>query len=273
MEEPKTVDEVLKGLGIGGKTESGAQPGNDDGVFDQAAFEAKFNKVKCELAPDVPPAGPCFDTQPTAKKAAVAQSPAVCRDKPLEAASPAPVDPDSLKAMQTDIDKLGKEIKSVAESSSKTAVEIREMHKLYHNEFANRLKSMQEELEQYREAEKGRVFDGILSEIAKLYSNNESVIDQITDDKVKKRIRYMFMDMLQILEANGVSKLKSKPGDKRNTRHCQVIERIPTDNPDLHDTVALSRSTGFYVENRSLVKELVDIYLFTGNSADKSAKN
>jgi hypothetical protein len=76
-----------------------------------------------------------------------------------------------------------------------------------------------------------------------------------------------------MLEANGVSKLRSAPGDKRNTRHCKAIERIPTDKPDLHDTVALSRNTGFYVENRSLVKELVDVYVFAGANADRPAEN
>ena len=72
----------------------------------------------------------------------------------------------------------------------------------------------------------------------------------------------MFQDMLQILENKGVNAQKSSPGDKRNTRHCQVIERIYTDKPELHDTVVSSRNTGFYVENRSLVKEMVDVYLF-----------
>jgi hypothetical protein len=121
---------------------------------------------------------------------------------------------------------------------------------------------MQEELECYRERDKGRAFDEILGEIAKIYINNEAVIDVIVDVKIKKQVSYMFMDIIQILEANGVHRQKSNIGDKRNTRYCQIIERIPTDNPDLHDTISLSRSTGFYIEGRSLVKELVDIFLF-----------
>jgi hypothetical protein len=129
---------------------------------------------------------------------------------------------------------------------------------------------MQDELERYREAEKGRVFDGILSEVAKLYSDNESISDDTTDPKLKKRIDYILMDIVQILEANGVVEQKSKVGDKRNTRYCQVVERIETDNPELHDTVALSRNTGFYTENRALIKELVDIYLYSEKPAEQS---
>jgi hypothetical protein len=195
---------------------------------------------------------------------------AASQDKPPDSA-PVSESQNELQTVQAGIERIEQDVKVIAESAGKTAGEMREMHKLLHNEFANRLQSMQEELERYREMEKGRVFDGILGELAKLYSDNESVIDEINDDKLKKRISFMLMDIIQILEANDVSKLKSNPGDKRNTRHCQVIERVPTDDPALHDTVVQSRSTGFFVENRSLVKEFVDIYIFTYTSAGNSA--
>jgi len=176
------------------------------------------------------------------------------------------VDPVTFKNVNQDETKLGLEqlkgiMESIAESSVKISGEIREMHKLYHNEFANRLLSMQEELERYHEIDKGRIFDGILTDLSKLYSENFSIADDVADEKIKKRLQYMFLDLLQILENCNVTMQKSKPGDKRNTRHCQVIERITTDNPDLHDTIASIRSIGFYIENRPLIKEMVDVYL------------
>jgi hypothetical protein len=161
-------------------------------------------------------------------------------------------------------------VKCVSDSSVKITSEVREMHKLYHNEFASRLKSMQDELERYREIDKGRVFDGILGEVAKLYTDNESVLDDIPDAKAQKRVRYLLLDIIQILESNGVFKQKSNIGDKRNTRYCQVVERIDTDNSDLHDTVALSRNTGFYIENRALIKELIDVYVYFENGNEKT---
>jgi molecular chaperone GrpE (heat shock protein) len=218
-----------------------------------------------------PPQGSVLTQRPLPKNRR-AQEPATGQRKQPKESSPVPVILGSLKVVRTGMERLEQDVKSIVESSGKTAGEIREMHKLYHNEFANRLRSMQEEIERYREAEKGRVFDSILGEIAKLYSGNESVIEDIADDNIKKRIRYMFEDILQILEANGVSMLKSKHGDKRNTRHCQVVERIPTENPGLHDTVVSSRGTGFYVENRSLVKEPVDIYIFADTNAGNLAE-
>ena len=147
------------------------------------------------------------------------------------------------------------------------------MHKLYHNEYASRLRSMLDELELYREIDKGRIFDGILGEVAKLKSDYKSLVDDVADEKVKKRTRYMFADIVQILQANGVLEQKNKPGDKRNTKHCQVIERIPTATIEQHDTVPRSRGEGFYIENRSLIKEPGDIYLYSETAEDKSAQN
>lgn len=176
---------------------------------------------------------------------------------------------EELSTIQLGIESIQQDAKTLAEGVKKTTEEIREIHKLYHNEFATRLKSMQDELDHYHEIDRGRVFDGILGEVAKLYSDYESVIEDIAEEKVQKRIRYLFEDIEQILEAHGVVKQKSKTGEKRNTRYCQVIERIPTDTNELHDTVVQSRGTGFYIENRPLIKERVDIYLSTENNDKK----
>lgn len=144
--------------------------------------------------------------------------------------------------------------------------EIHELHKLYHNEFAGRLKSMQDELDRYHDADRGNTFDGILSAIARIYVNNESLTDEISDPKTRKNVKYMLLDLSDLLEEYGVLRLKSETGEKRNVRHCQIVERIPTDNPELHDTIAVSHSTGFYKGNRTIIKELVDVYFFDKRS-------
>ena len=121
---------------------------------------------------------------------------------------------------------------------------------------------MQDELDVYHKTDRGQAFDGILSAIARIYSNNETLVDEISDSKTQKHVKYMLLDILDLLEEYGVQRLKSCPGDKRNARHCQVLERIPTDDPTLHDTVVVSHNSGFYMENRTIIKELVDIYLY-----------
>jgi hypothetical protein len=271
MEEPKSVDEVFKNIGIGGEPDpiirSGTAQTNETVPADSKTDCSGGKKSSDECAPPVEP-------EPAV---AAHEPPSVNPMKPAQNmpphSGPADESQSMLQDIQTGIEQLEQEVKAISESSGKTVGEIREMHKLYHNEFASRLVSMQEELERYREIEKGRLFDGILCEIAKLYSDNESIVDEITDDKLRKRLRYMFMDILQVLEINGVFKQKSNPGEKRNTRHCQVIDRVSTDDPSLHDTVVKSRSTGFFVENRSLVKEPVDVYLFTDAAANHSTES
>ena len=167
---------------------------------------------------------------------------------------------DSSCPFMSDISDLAKKIEGIEISSSKSANSIHELHKLYHTEFAGRLKKMQSELEDYQEIEKGRVYDGILTEIAKIYSDNEDLVDELGN----KRLKFMFMDLLQILESNGVQKQKSEPGDKRNAKHCQVVEQLDADSPDLNDTVVKSLNTGFYVENRTFVKERVHVQTYRG---------
>lgn len=153
---------------------------------------------------------------------------------------------------------IAQRLEGMEYAAVKTSTEMRELHKLYHTEFAGRLKKMQDELDDYHEIGKGRVFDGILAEIAKLYSDNEKLVDTLES----KQLKFMFMDLLQMLENNGVHVQKSKIGDKRNTKYCQIIEQIVTDDPELHDTVAESLNTGFYVENRTLVKERIHLNVF-----------
>lgn len=170
------------------------------------------------------------------------------------------------------IDEMTRVSTAVSGALEGISSEIHELHRLYHNEFAGRLKSMQDELDRYHDADRGNAFDGILSAIARIYVNNESLIDEISDSKIRKNVKYMLLDLSDLLEEYGVLRLKSEIGDKRNVRHCQIVERISTDNPELHDTIAASRSTGFYKGNRTIIKELVDVYFFDKrNSATSEA--
>lgn len=169
---------------------------------------------------------------------------------------------EAIGEMKAALKRISSVIAESAETSKKTFTELREIHKLYHNEFAGRLKSMQDELDTYHKADRGHAFDSILSAIARIYSNNETLVDEITDPKTQKHVKYMLLDILDLLEEYGVQRLKSNPGDRRNTRHCQVLERIPTDAPALHDTIVASHNSGFYMENRTIIKEMIDIYLY-----------
>lgn len=172
-------------------------------------------------------------------------------------ADPPPVDKDRLKQIEG-------RLESIVGTEQRLFSEVREMHKLYHSEFAGRLKAMQDELEQYRKIDKGRAYDDILAAIARIYGNNETLADEVTEPKVKKSIRYMLMDIEDLLAAYGMEKLRSEEGEKRNPRHCQVLNRIPTDDFSKHDTVAKSYNSGFFIGNRTITKEMVDIFIYDG---------
>ena len=164
-----------------------------------------------------------------------------------------------------DIDYLGRidgKLDGMVTKEDKLLAEVKEMHKLYHSEFVGRLNKMQEELEYYRKIDKGRIYDDILGALARVYGNYETLVDEVADPKAKKSIKYMLMDIEDILLSYGMNKLRSEPGDRRNPRHCQVLNRISTDDPEKHDTVVKSYNSGFYIDNRTVIKEVVDIYVY-----------
>lgn len=176
-----------------------------------------------------------------------------------------PIDIDPLEQIEV-------RLESIVGTEQRLFSEVREMHKLYHSEFAGRLKAMQDELEQYRKIEKGRAYDDILAAIARIYGNNETLADEVAEPKAKKSIRYMLMDIEDLLGVYGMTKLRSEPGEKRNPRHCQILNRIPTDDPAKHDTVVKSYNSGFYIGNRTVIKEIVDIYIYEGSVPVKKAE-
>lgn len=162
--------------------------------------------------------------------------------------------------------KMEERLHNIEDTERRLFSEVREMHKLFHSEFAGRLKTMQDELEQYRKIDKGRIYDDILAAVARIYGNNETLADEVAESKAKKSIRYMLMDIEDLLGVYGMEKLRTQQGDKRNPRHCQILNRIPTDDPAKHDTVAKSYNSGFYIGNRTVIKEVVDVYIFEGQS-------
>lgn len=197
------------------------------------------------------------DTQTTAEGNMPKES--LSSDTPLS-----PVQADQPPVAEDRLKQIEGRLESIAGTEQRLFSEVREMHKLYHSEFVGRLKAMQDELEQYRKIDKGRAYDDILAAIARIYVNNETLEDEVAEPKVKKSIRYMLMDIEDLLSVYGMEKLRSKPGDKRNPRHCQILGRIPTNDPAMHDTVSKSYNSGFYIGNRTVIKEVVDIFIYEG---------
>jgi hypothetical protein len=112
---------------------------------------------------------------------------------------------------------ISRKVESCAREDLAKKVEYHavEMNRLYHNEFSDRLKKMEMEIEAYRKKEKSLVDDGeqILTEIATLYSRNTDMFNIESSEKLNKRMDYLFEEMKSILERYDVEMLKSANGD------------------------------------------------------------
>ena len=157
---------------------------------------------------------------------------------------------------------INERIDSIYCSEQKISSEIREIHKLYHSEFAGRLLKMQDELDEYHKIDRGKVFDGILESLARIYCNSETLPDEVEDPKAKKNIKYMLMDIEDLCSEYGMTRYRSALGDKRSPKNCQIVERVPTNDHEKHDTVAKTYNSGFLIGNRVVMKERVDVYFY-----------
>ena len=177
---------------------------------------------------------------------------------------------DSLKALDARVD-------GVAKTEERVLAEILELRKLYHNEFAGRLKAMQDELDRYRKVESGRAFDDILRAIAGIYVTYESLPDSVENPKIKKEIGYLLLDLKELVGQYGMTSSRTDPDQtprpKRDPRRCKVDKRISTNDPEAHDTVAKSYNTGFQIGNRVVVEERVDIFFYDGKAPSKETND
>jgi hypothetical protein len=181
-------------------------------------------------------------------------------------------EPNALEMVHSMATELSDYKEQFHEMVKKVEFHANEMNKLYHNEFSGRLQKMQEDIEKYRERDEDRIYDGILIELASLYSRDVKLIEIAGEEKLKKRLNFLFEDLLSLLRKYNVEKVESQPGDKRNARHCKVIEREQAKCSEEHDTIARSRSIGFHAGNRTLLKENVDVYVYK-NTDENSSNN
>ena len=138
--------------------------------------------------------------------------------------------------------------------------ELREIHKICQNFQAGRIRAAESELEKYRDIDRGRAFDDILRDIARIYVDHESLPASIDDETLRKRVGYILLDVLQVLECYGVHPQKSEQGSERKLRLTHVVGYEDTEDQELHGKIAESVQTGFCRENHPIIQELVKLY-------------
>ena len=150
--------------------------------------------------------------------------------------------------------------------------EVKEVHKLYHKEYAGRLSRMQKELDAYHEIDRGQHLNEVLLDVARVYCDNEQILDGINDVKIKKQVGYIFDDIKQLLESYDVQIQRSHLGDKRNVKLCKIKRTIPTEDQELNDTVANSLKPGFYKGNHVMIKEDIEVFVYEPKIMNESEK-
>ena len=150
---------------------------------------------------------------------------------------------------------------SMKQLSDRIFLELRDIHKVCQNFIAGSLVKAEEELDTYHSIERGCAFDDVLRNIASIYIDYEDLPEIVGNEKARKRINYMLMDILQVLESYGVEIQKSTQGEERKLRLTQTAEYIETDDPELYGKIARSKRSGFRREKDALIKELVAVYI------------
>ena len=168
----------------------------------------------------------------------------------------------TLDGISTKLDELGMKASTherIVAGIEKEAIEI---HKLYQNDIAGRIRKMEMELDSYHKRDQGLAFDNLFAEIARVYVDFEDLGEGVNDDKIKKNIQYLLEELEEVLSSRGVVRMRSEVNAKRNLSFTQVVSRISIDDPALDGCVAKSIASGFYIEKRCLIKERVDVFRF-----------
>lgn len=129
---------------------------------------------------------------------------------------------------------------------------------------------MQQDLDRLKEEMAGEQFNPLLKEIASVYVEYQTLLeDDSISDRSRKNLEALFEDLADMLNDYDAEICRSEVGSVRQTRVCKVINKIPTDMEEKHNTIAASRRPGI-VRNRSvLYSEFVDVYVFDPSLVEK----
>lgn len=122
---------------------------------------------------------------------------------------------------------------------------------------------MQIDLDKLKEQINGEQFNPLLKEIASVYVEYQSLLDDETiSDHSRKYIQSLFEQLKDILSEYGAEVCRSEVGSVRQTKICKVIEKKSTGQSDRHNTIAASRKPGVIRDHSVLYPEFVDVFVY-----------
>lgn len=141
--------------------------------------------------------------------------------------------------------------------------ELRSLHKLFQNEVSGRIAGMNADIERYRKQENGLIFDDLLRGIASVCCNYGTLPDETDDPKLKRTLELLFIELEELMEAYGVEKEQTAPGQQRRPKFTRSRTLVPTGDPALQGVIVKSHNPCYHIGNRVLVMEDADIYRYT----------
>ncbi len=131
---------------------------------------------------------------------------------------------------------------------------------------------MQHDLDKLKEQMTGEQFNPILKEIASVYVEHQSLLDdESITNQSRKNLQSLFEQLEDILSDYGAEICRSEIGSVRQTRNCKIIKKIPTGQKENHNTIAVSRKPGVLRERSVLYPEFVDVFVFDPSLAEETA--
>jgi hypothetical protein len=122
---------------------------------------------------------------------------------------------------------------------------------------------MQNDLDVLKEQQSGEQFNPILKEIASMYVEYQTLLeDETISDLSKKNLKALFEQMEDLLIDYDAEITRSEVGDTRQTRSTKIIEKVSTTDQEKHNTIATSRKPGVLRGRTVLYPEFVDVYVY-----------
>ena len=122
---------------------------------------------------------------------------------------------------------------------------------------------MQKDLDVLKEQQSGEQFNPILIEIASMYFEYQTLLeDETISDLSKKNLKALFEQMEDLLIDYDAEITRSEVGDTRQTRSTKIIEKVSTADQEKHNTIATSRKPGVLRGRTVLYPEFVDVYVY-----------
>lgn len=138
--------------------------------------------------------------------------------------------------------------------------------------FQNQVRGgMQEELETFREQQRGEQFTPILKAIAAVCVEYRSLLDdESIIGRSRRKLQLLFDELEDILADYDAEVFHSNKGEQRRALLTKIINTVPTANPDFHNKIARSRRAGVIRNGRPLYREYVDVYVYDASLVNKS---